>query len=145
MSGIIQYVLVWFWLFSLRIFLRFIHVAVPTPAFLPGESQDGGAWWAAVYGVAQSRTRLQQVGCHFLPQFMKVKSESEVTQSCPTLSDPMDCSPPGSSIHGILQARILVWGAIAFSGIVFYCMACHVLTLHQHGCLSCFPLFGYYE
>ena len=46
---------------------------------------------------------------------MKVKSESEVTQSCPTLSDPMDCSPPGSSVHGILQARVLEWGAIAFS------------------------------
>ena len=45
---------------------------------------------------------------------MKVKSESEVAQSCPTLSDPIDCSPPGSSIHGILQARILEWGAIAF-------------------------------
>ena len=46
---------------------------------------------------------------------MKVKSESEVTQSCPTLSDPMDCSPPGSSVHGIFQARVLEWGAIAFS------------------------------
>ena len=46
---------------------------------------------------------------------MKVKNESEVTQSCPTLSDPMDCSPPGSSIYGIFQARVLEWGAIAFS------------------------------
>ena len=46
---------------------------------------------------------------------MKVKSESEVAQLCPTLSDPMDCSPPGSSIHGIFQARVLDWGAIAFS------------------------------
>ena len=46
---------------------------------------------------------------------MKVKSESEVTQPCPTLSDPMDYSPPGSSIHGIFQARVLEWGAIAFS------------------------------
>ena len=46
---------------------------------------------------------------------MKVKSESEVAQSCPTLSDPMDCSLPGSSIHGIFQARVLEWGAIAFS------------------------------
>ena len=46
---------------------------------------------------------------------MKVKSESEVAQSCPTLHDPMDCSPPGSSIHGIFQARVLKWGAIAFS------------------------------
>ena len=47
---------------------------------------------------------------------MKVKSQSEVAQSCPTLSDSMDCSPPGSSVHGILQARVLEWGAIAFSG-----------------------------
>ena len=55
------------------------------------------------------------VGCHFLLQCMKVKSEIEVAQSCPTLSDPMDCGPPGSSIHGIFQARVLEWGAIAFS------------------------------
>ena len=46
---------------------------------------------------------------------MKVKSEIEVAQSCPTLSDPMDCCPPGSSVHGIFQARVLEWGAIAFS------------------------------
>ena len=51
------------------------------------------------------------VGCHFLLQCMKVKSESEFAQSCPTLRDPMDCSLPGSSIHGILQARVLEWGA----------------------------------
>ena len=55
------------------------------------------------------------VGCHFLLQCMKVKSQSEVVQSCPTLYDPMDCSPPGSSVHGIFQARVLEWGAIAFS------------------------------
>ena len=55
------------------------------------------------------------VGCHFILQCMKVKSESEVSQSYPTLSDPMDCSLPGSSIHGIFQARVLEWGAIAFS------------------------------
>ena len=56
------------------------------------------------------------VGCHFLLQCMKVKSESEVAQSCPTLRDPMDCSLPGSSVHGIFQARVLEWDAIAFSG-----------------------------
>ena len=55
------------------------------------------------------------VGCHFLLQCMKVKSEIEVAQLCPTLSDPMDGSLPGSSFHGIFQARVLVWGAIAFS------------------------------
>ena len=55
------------------------------------------------------------VGCCFLLQCMKVKRESEVAQSCPTLRDPMDCSLPGSPIHGIFQARVLEWGAIAFS------------------------------
>ena len=55
------------------------------------------------------------VGCHFLLQCMKVESESEVAQSCLTLSDPIDCSLLGSSIHGIFQARVLEWGAIAFS------------------------------
>ena len=54
------------------------------------------------------------VGCHFLLQCMKVKSESEVAQSCLTLSNPMDCSLPGSFIHGIFQARVLEWLAIAF-------------------------------
>ena len=57
------------------------------------------------------------VGCHFLLLCMKVKTESEVLQSCLTLSDPMDCSLSGSSIHGIFQARVLEWGAIAFSRI----------------------------
>ena len=55
------------------------------------------------------------VGCHFLLQCMKVKSESEVAQSCPTLRDPMDWSLPGSSVRGIFQARVLEWVAIAFS------------------------------
>ena len=56
------------------------------------------------------------VGCHFLLQCMKVKSESEVGQLSPTLSDPMDYSLPGSSTHGIFQARVLEWVAIDFSG-----------------------------
>jgi len=67
---------------------------------------------------------------------MKVKSESEVAPSCLTLSDPMDCSPPGSSIHGILQARVLEWGAIALSTVITPCpihlekgMATHSSTL----------------
>ena len=55
------------------------------------------------------------VGCHFLLQCMRVKSESEVTQSCLTLCDPMDCSLPGSSVQGIFQARVLEWVAISFS------------------------------
>ena len=60
------------------------------------------------------------VGCHFLLQCMKVKSESEVSQSCLTLSDPLDCSLPGCSVHGIFQAWVLEWGAIAFSVIRDY-------------------------
>ena len=59
------------------------------------------------------------VGCHFLLQCMKVKSESEVAQSCPTLSDPMDCSLPGSSAHGTFQARVRQWVAIAFSRVIY--------------------------
>ena len=59
------------------------------------------------------------VACHFLLQCMKVKSESDVAQSCPTLTDPMDCSLPGSSVYGIFQARVLEWGAIAFSVLEF--------------------------
>ena len=63
------------------------------------------------------------VGCHVLFQCMKVKSEIEVTQSCPTLIDPMDCSLPGSSVHGIFQARVVEWGAIAFSYLLQQCRA----------------------
>ena len=59
------------------------------------------------------------VGCHFLLQCMKVKGEREVAQSCPTLSDLVDCSLPGSSVHGIFQARVLEWVAIAFSRTCF--------------------------
>ena len=58
-----------------------------------------------------------RVGCHFLLQCMKVKSESEVAQSCLTLRDPTDCSLSGSSVHGIFQARVLEWVAIAFSNV----------------------------
>ena len=105
-----------------------------------GNPMDRGAWWATVCccccqvssvvsdSVRPHRrqpTRLPRpwdspgkntgVGCHCLLRCRKVKSESEVAQSCPTLSDPMDCGPPGSSILGIFQARVLEWGAIAFS------------------------------
>ena len=61
------------------------------------------------------------VGCHFLLQCMKVKNESEVAQSCLTLRDPVDCRLPGSSAHGILQARVLEWVAIAFSKLDIRC------------------------
>ena len=70
---------------------------------------------------------------------MKVKNESEVAQSCPTLSDPMDCSLPGSSIHGIFQARVLEWGAIAFSVVGGAAAAAKSLQL----CLTlCDPIDG---
>ena len=89
---------------------------------------DGSPPGSPVPGILQARTSFDKtsfytkwatqsgVGCHFLLQCMKVKSESEVTQSCLTLSNPMDCSPPGSSMHGIFQARVLEWCVIAFSG-----------------------------
>ena len=65
------------------------------------------------------------VGCHFLLQGMKVKSEREVAQLCPTLSDPMDCSLPGSSAHGIFQAKVLEWGAILREN---FSISSHVLS-----------------
>ena len=80
---------------------RFSHVRLCVPTRLPRPWNSPG--------------KNTGVGCHFLLQCMKVKSESEVAQSCPTLSDPMDCSLPGFAIHGIFQARELEWGAIAFS------------------------------
>ena len=64
--------------------------------------------------------KITGVGCHFLLQCIKVKSQSEVAQLCPTHSDPMDCSLPGSSVHGIFQAGVLEWGAIAFSTPLLY-------------------------
>ena len=109
--------------------------------------RDGGAWWAAVYGVTQSRTQLKLLSSNSssmptLPQsgtvqgqerppwpmvFPTRESESEVAQSCPTLHDPMDCSLPGSSVHGIFQARVLEWGAITFSVV-----SCLLLLLLSH-------------
>ena len=83
------------------------------------------------------------VGCHFLLQCMKVKSESEVTQSCPTLHDPMDSILPASSNHGIFQARVLEWVAIAFSDtlmrdlenycdVIWYGISCSIKKFSQH-------------
>ena len=110
----------------------------PTPVFLPGESQGrrrlvGCRLWGRTESVVSDSVRSHRrqptrrrrpwdspgkntgVGCHFLVQCIKVKSESEVAQSCLTLSDAMDCSPPGSSNRGIFQAKILEWVAISFS------------------------------
>ena len=69
---------------------------------------DRGDWWDTVHGVAQSQTQLKQLSTHH-------ESESEVTQLCPTLCNPMNCSLPGPSVHGIFQARVLEWVAISFS------------------------------
>ena len=70
------------------------------------------------------------VGCHFLLQCMKVKSESVVAQPCPTLSEPVDCSLPGSSVHGIFQARVLEWGAIAFSNNIWVNIKYNTIEVH---------------
>ena len=81
------------------------------------------------------------VGCHFLLQCMKVKSESEVAQSCPTLCDPMDCSPAGSSVHGIFQARVLEWGAISFAFCLYHSHLdrCEVIPHCGLTCIIAFP------
>ena len=73
------------------------------------------------------------VGCHFLFQRMKVKSQSEIAQLCLTPSDRIDCSPPGPAVHGIFQARVLEWGAIAFSGAGEYLSLILQLALHISG------------
>ena len=72
------------------------------------------------------------VGCHCLLQCTKVKSESEVPQLCPILSDPMDCSLPGSSVHGIFQARVLEWGAI---DICIYNVYCTSAVMDKMSCV----------
>ena len=73
---------------------------------------DGSPQGSPIPGILQATTRS---GLPFPSPMHKSESENEVTQSCPSLSDPMDCSLPGSSFHGIFQARVLEWGAIAFS------------------------------
>ena len=86
---------------------------------------DGRAWWAAVHGVAKSRTRLERLHFHFqinelpflgfITKNFDTSAAAKSLQSCPTLWDPTDGSPPGSPIPGILQARTLEWVAISFS------------------------------
>ena len=71
---------------------------------------------------------------------MKVKSESEDAQSCPTLSDHMDCSLPGSSVHGIFQARVLEWGAITFSVISSYYILIHCFCFINYNVITIFVL-----
>ena len=131
-----------FWLISVSMIIsRSIHVAEVSIISLclwlsSGPLRDGGAWWASVYGVAQSQTRLKLLSSS--SSFLGIDQEemksnhvcilrvslkcswsevkwSDVTQSCPTLCDPVDCSLQGSSVHGIFQARVLEWVAISFS------------------------------
>ena len=86
------------------------------------------------------------VGSHFLLQCMKVKSGSEVAQSCPTLRDPMDRSLPGSSIHGMFQARVLEWGAIAFSDpsiLMLNSLLCHKAFSDSLDRMNHFYAFSY--
>ena len=75
------------------------------------------------------------MGCHFLLQCMRVKSESEVTQWCLTLSDVMDCSLPGSSVHGIFQARVLEWVAIVFSAYIVCVCVCVCVCVNVYMCI----------
>ena len=89
------------------------------------------------------------VGCHFLLQCMKVKSEGEVAQSCPTLSNPTDCSLPGSSIHVIFQARVLEWGAIDTGfGLISWCprlLSRAVAFLFECNCITSKLLCAFLE
>ena len=109
---------------SLFTFMHWRRKWQPTPVFLPGESQGRGAWWATVYGVAQSWTRLKRLSSSSSSTIadtnvMRTDQDElilcSVAQSCPTLCNPMECSPPGSPDYGIFQARILEWGAISYS------------------------------
>ena len=122
-----------FWVIGLRViyfaFLKFFNISFDYIIFNWDKRSENNFLAAAVAKALQSYLTLRPhrrqptrllcpwdspgkntgVGCHFLLQCMKVKSESEVAQLCPTLSDPMDCSLPGSSIHGVFQARVLEW------------------------------------
>ena len=127
-------------LVSMLLLSRFSHVPLC-------DARDGSPPGSPVPGILQARTlewvaisfsnarpwdspgKNTGVSCHFLLQCVKVKSEREVAQPCPTPSDPMDCTPPGSSIHGIFQARVLEWVAIAFSD---SCLQCTENELSSH-------------
>ena len=93
----------WLLLLLLSRFSRVQLCATPPGSPVPGILQARTLEWVAISFSNAGKGKV------------KVKSESEVAPSCPTLSDPMDCSLPGSSVHGIFQARVLKWGAIAFS------------------------------
>ena len=95
--------------------VHFIHICCQVTSVVSDSVRPHGLQPTRLLRPWDSPGKNTGVGCHFLLQCMKVESESEVTQSCLTLSDPMDCSLPGSSVHGIFRATVLEWGAIAFS------------------------------
>ena len=91
------------------------------------DPRDSSPPGSAILGILRAKNT--EVGCHFLLQCMKMKSESGVAQLCQTLSDPMDCSLPGSPVHAIFQARILEWGAIAYTFKIF--LIIEVTCIHR--------------
>ena len=101
---------------SRRILIKLIDIAAAAVASVLSDSVRPHGWQPTTLPHPWDSTGKNiGLGCHFLLQGMKVKSESEPAQSCPTLRNPMDCSLPSFSVHGILQARELEWVAIAFS------------------------------
>ena len=103
------------WMFIFFIFYPFVYMYVLSHSVMSNSVQPQRRQPTRLPHPWDSPGKNTGVGCHFVLQCMKVKSESEVAQLCPTLRDPMDCSLPGSSVHGSFQARVLEWGAIAFS------------------------------
>ena len=118
-SHIHNWVLFLLWLclfiFSWSYFSTDLPVAYWAPTNLGSSSFSVLLSFCLFICLWDSQGKNTEVVCHFLLHCIKLKSEIEVAQLCPTLSDPMDCSPQGSSIHGIFQARVLEWSAIAFS------------------------------
>ena len=104
--------------------------------------RDKGAWWAAIYGVAQSRTRRKRLSSSSsIPLCVYTHiCCCLVTKSWPTLYDPMDCSPPGSSVHRVFQARILEWATISFSDTDIYHVLCISSFIDGH--LDCFHILA---
>ena len=100
----------------------------PTPVLLPEKSHGQRSLVGCSPWVLEELDMTERLRFRFSLSCMRVKSESEVTQSCLTVSDPMDCRPSGSSAHGIFQARVLEWGAIAFSRRRY--LSCVVIMVH---------------
>ena len=118
------------WWKSEKTAIRVASIFHPLQCSCLENPRDGGAWWAAVYGVTQSRTQLKWLSSSSIFQMtITYCCCYSITKSCPILCNSMDCSPPGSSIHGIFQAGILEWAAISFSRASS--------QLKDHICISC--------